>query len=73
MTNLAKVSLATDGVFSDDQGVSQTPSITGDITTGYVVTLRVGIDATTQAATGMSGPPGGQPPSGDARGATPPA
>jgi protocatechuate 3,4-dioxygenase beta subunit len=72
VTNLARVSLATDNVFSDDQGVSQTPTVTGDASSGYVVNLRVGVDATTQAATGMSAPadgggqggPGGTPPDG---------
>lgn len=71
VTNLAQVSLATDNVFSDDQGVSQTPTVTGDATSGYVVHLKVGVDATTQAATGMSAPtgggqggPGGTPPDG---------
>lgn len=72
VTNLAQVSLATDNVFSDDQGVSQTPTVTGDATSGYVVTLGVGVDATTAAATGTSAPadgggqggPGGTPPDG---------
>ncbi|MGQ7295689.1 intradiol ring-cleavage dioxygenase [Quadrisphaera sp. KR29] len=78
VTNLAQVSLATDNVFSDDQGASQTPAVTGDAASGYVVNLRVGVDATTQAATGMSAPagggqggPGGTPPDGAPGGAPP--
>ncbi|TNM69123.1 intradiol ring-cleavage dioxygenase [Streptomyces sp. NP160] len=70
VTNLAQVSLATDNVFSDDQGASQTPTVTGDATSGCVVNLRVGIDATTQAATGMSAPSGGGGQGG--QGGTPP-
>ena len=80
VTNLSKVSLATDGVFSDDQGASQTPAVTGDVSSGFVVSLPVGVDATTQSATGMGaapaggggqGGPGGTPPSGRP-GGTPP-
>ncbi len=38
--NYAQVSLATDGVFSD--GVSlETPTVTGDPTSGYIITLKV--------------------------------
>ena len=40
MTNYAKVSLATDNVFSD--GVElETPTVTGDATSGYTITLKV--------------------------------
>lgn len=76
VTNLSKVSLATDGVFSDDQGASQTPAVTGDVTSGFVVALPVGVDATTQSATGMGSAPsggGGEPPSGGGPGGTPPS
>ncbi|HEY3669955.1 MAG TPA: intradiol ring-cleavage dioxygenase [Acidimicrobiia bacterium] len=44
-TNLARTSLATDMVFSD--GVSlQTPSMTGNVTSGYVSSLVVGVSGT---------------------------
>ena len=77
VTNLSKVSLATDNVFSDDQGASQTPTVTGDATSGFVVALPVGVDATTQTATGMGGSApaggGGTPPEGGpGGGGTPP-
>lgn len=74
VTNLKQVTLATDNVFSDDKGVHQTPTVSGDATSGYVVNLKVGVDATTQAATGMSAPSGGGGPSGQGGpGGTPPS
>lgn len=45
VNNFAAISLATDNVFSDDKGVSQIPTITGDTTNGFIVTLTVGISA----------------------------
>lgn len=55
--NLAKVSLSSDNVFGDDSGALQLATVTGDVTSGYKVTLNVGVDTTTKP-TG-----GGQPPS----------
>ncbi|MCW2779020.1 MAG: intradiol ring-cleavage dioxygenase [Frankiales bacterium] len=60
VANLSRVSLATDGVFGDDRAASQLPTVTGDATRGYVVTLVVGVDATTTPAAGQG--PGGPPP-----------
>ncbi len=84
VSTFSQVSLATDNVFSDDSGASQTPTVSGDATSGYTVVLDVGVDASTQSATGMSAPtdgggtgappsggPGGTPPDGGP-GGTPP-
>ncbi|MEZ0309026.1 MAG: intradiol ring-cleavage dioxygenase [Ramlibacter sp.] len=43
-TNLARVSLATDNVFSDGATL-ETPTVTGSIAEGFVATLRVGVAA----------------------------
>lgn len=42
-TNLAKTSLSSDNVFSDNQGISQLPTISGNAADGYVATLTVGV------------------------------
>jgi protocatechuate 3,4-dioxygenase beta subunit len=60
--NLAKVNLSSDNVFGDDSGALQLATVTGDVTSGYKVTLNVGVDTTTQPAGGAP-PAGGQPPS----------
>jgi protocatechuate 3,4-dioxygenase beta subunit len=68
-------SIADDNIFGDTGGESQLATVTGDVTDGYLVTLDVGVDATTAQNTGTSGgggdmgggpPPGGMgaPPSG---------
>jgi hypothetical protein len=45
VTNLARTSISSDMVFSD--GVSsQTPSMTGNVTNGYVSSLVVGVSGT---------------------------
>jgi protocatechuate 3,4-dioxygenase beta subunit len=41
--NLSRVSLATDGVFSDDGGVRQLARMSGDVSSGYTAELVVGI------------------------------
>ena len=41
-TNLAKVSLSTDNVFSDCTSL-QIPTITGSASAGYVATLTIGV------------------------------
>ena len=67
--NLSQVSLQTDNVFSDDAGVSQIPTVTGDVTNGYTLSLAVGVDTSTTPtagsapAGGSGGGPGGAPPS----------
>jgi protocatechuate 3,4-dioxygenase beta subunit len=66
VTNLAQVTLQNDNVFGDDAGVSQLGTATGDVTTGYAVSLVVGVDTGTTATGGQlsgdgapSGAPGG--------------
>ncbi|WP_439377909.1 intradiol ring-cleavage dioxygenase [Amycolatopsis lexingtonensis] len=61
VSNLRKVSLSSDNVFGDDSGALQLGTVTGDVTSGYTVTLKVGVDTTTTPAAG--GGPGGPPPS----------
>ena len=64
VTNLARLSLATDNVFGDDSGASQLGTVTGDLSNGYKVVLDVGVDTRTV-------PTGGSAP-GDGNGAPPP-
>jgi protocatechuate 3,4-dioxygenase beta subunit len=67
VTNLARVSLADDNVFGDDGGASQLATVTGDASSGYVVSLTVGIDTTTTPTGGQKsrdGAPPGAPPGG---------
>jgi protocatechuate 3,4-dioxygenase beta subunit len=80
--NLSRVSLTSDNVFGDDGGVSQLPTVSGDVRSGYTVRLAVGVDTGTAptgggAAPGQdgapSGAPGGAPPGGGPGGeGTPP-
>lgn len=75
--NLAKVSLDTDGVFSDGAD-AQLPEVSGDIKSGFTFNINVGVDTTTEETGGGmmggggSGGPGGTPPSGG-MGGTPPS
>jgi protocatechuate 3,4-dioxygenase beta subunit len=68
VSNLSKVSLSSDNVFGDDSGASQLATVSGDTSSGYAVTLSVGVDTTTaaggggQAPSGGGGPGGGSPP-----------
>lgn len=57
--NLSRVSLSEDNVFGDDGGASQLATVTGDVTTGYTVTLPVRVDTRTTPAAGggRGGPP----------------
>jgi protocatechuate 3,4-dioxygenase beta subunit len=57
--NLGKVSLETDNVFSDDSGASQLPAVSGDVSSGFTVSLPVGVDTSTEAGGGGSAPSGG--------------
>jgi len=43
VNNLAQVSLASDMVFSDDKAVHQLATVSGDVTSGYKVSLSVGV------------------------------
>jgi protocatechuate 3,4-dioxygenase beta subunit len=75
VSNLSQLSLTSDNVFGDDGGASQLATVTGDVGSGYTVTLPVRIDTTsTPTGGGMGGDgapsgvpggggPGGQPPS----------
>jgi protocatechuate 3,4-dioxygenase beta subunit len=58
---LSQVSLTSDNVFSDDGGASQLGTVTGDVGSGFTVTLAVGVDTSTTPSGG--GAPGGPPPS----------
>jgi protocatechuate 3,4-dioxygenase beta subunit len=53
--NLSRVSLESDNVFGDDGGASQLGTVTGDVTSGYAVSLTVGVDTATTP--GRSGQP----------------
>ncbi|ONH26601.1 intradiol ring-cleavage dioxygenase [Pseudofrankia asymbiotica] len=65
VTNLARVGLTSDGVFGDDGGAHQLATVTGAVTTGYTVSLAVGVDTTTSPGSGQSaGMPGGPSPGG---------
>jgi protocatechuate 3,4-dioxygenase beta subunit len=57
--NMARVTLDSDNVFSDDAGASQLATVSGSVGNGYRVSLDLGVDATT-AVTG-GGAPGGGP------------
>jgi protocatechuate 3,4-dioxygenase beta subunit len=58
---MSEVTLTSDNVFGDDGGASQLGTVTGDVTSGYNVSLAVGVDTTTTPSAG--GAPGGRPPS----------
>ena len=50
--NLARVSLDSDNVFGDDGAASQSATVTGDVASGYTVSLAVGVDTTTAPTAG---------------------
>jgi protocatechuate 3,4-dioxygenase beta subunit len=52
VSNFSQVTLASDNVFGDDSGTSQTPTISGDPSSGYTVQLTVGVDTTTEPTAG---------------------
>jgi protocatechuate 3,4-dioxygenase beta subunit len=71
VSNLAQVTLQSDNVFGDDGGAHQLGTVTGDVKSGYAVSLTVGVDTTTEptggsmpGGGGQGGGPGGTPPSG---------
>ncbi|MEU4242538.1 intradiol ring-cleavage dioxygenase [Actinoplanes sp. NPDC026619] len=69
VNNLSQVTLANDNVFGDDSGALQLPTVIGDVTSGYTVSLTAKVDTTTTptagaAPAGGGGMPGGTPPSG---------
>jgi protocatechuate 3,4-dioxygenase beta subunit len=74
VTNLGRLTLATDNVFRDDSAVKQLATVTGDVSGGYTVALTVGVDtATTPAARAGAAPPGGGGPGGPEPGGAPPS
>lgn len=75
VTNLARLTLATDNVFGDDGGVHQLGVVSGDVTAGYAVTLTAPVDTGTALAAGNphGGGPGGSPPQGGPGGPPPDA
>ena len=66
VTNLKRVTLATDNVFGDDQAVTELATVTGSVTEGYRAALTISIDPAGQETGGGMAPggPGGAPPSG---------
>ncbi len=72
--NLSQVSLNTDNVFADGYDL-QVPTLSGDVSSGYVGSLSVPIDTTTEpgAAGGGGAPGGGEPPSGNPPSGNPPS
>jgi protocatechuate 3,4-dioxygenase beta subunit len=80
VANLSRVSLSSDGVFGDDGGISQLATVTGNVATGYRVSLAAGVDTRTTPTGGSLGgdgdpsfAPGGPPPGGFRPGSTPPS
>ncbi|MCW6006264.1 intradiol ring-cleavage dioxygenase [Micromonospora sp. CPCC 205371] len=61
VSNLSRVSLSSDNVFSDDGGASQLATVSGDTGSGYTVLLSVGVDTSTSAGGGGQAPGGGGP------------
>ena len=55
VSNLSQLTLATDGIFADDGAATQLATVTGDVASGYTITLSVGIDTTTEAGGGADG------------------
>lgn len=80
VTNLSRVSLANDNVFGDDDAAKQMGTVSGDVASGYQVSLVVPVDTRTtptggapgggQGRPGMGGPGG---PSGGPGGGVPPS
>lgn len=71
--NLAGVSLESDNVFGEDSAALQLATVTGDVDSGFVASLTVRVDTTTEPAggdmpggggEGGPGGPGGEPPTG---------
>ncbi|RCK68803.1 3,4-dioxygenase subunit beta [Desertihabitans brevis] len=74
VANLAAVGLDSDGVFGDDGGETQLATVTGDVSSGYLARLTVGVDTATEptgGGMGGAGGPGRTPPSGAPTGQPP--
>lgn len=61
--NLARITLASDNVFGDDEGAHQLATVSGDTPAGFTVALTVPVDTTTEPTAG--GARGDGPPPGD--------
>ncbi|MFI5496694.1 3,4-dioxygenase subunit beta [Actinoplanes sp. NPDC051859] len=64
VATLAQVSLADDNVFGDDDGASQLGTVTGDVSSGFAVSLVVNVDTRTAPTGGQltgDGAPSGAP------------
>ncbi|WP_111768753.1 intradiol ring-cleavage dioxygenase [Nakamurella deserti] len=73
VSNLAQVSLTSDNVFGDDGGTSQLGTATGDVTTGYVVSLTAAVDTRTTPSAGAAPAGNGGGRGGGGRMGTPPS
>ena len=80
ITNLSQVTLQADNVFGDDAGIHQMPTVTGNLTAGYVATLTAPVDTRSTPTAGnapaggaASKPGGGTPPTGPRPTGTPPS
>ena len=54
VSNMERVSLTDDNVFSDDGGANQLATVTGYVRSGYRVSLTVGVDTTTTPTGGQN-------------------
>jgi protocatechuate 3,4-dioxygenase beta subunit len=66
VSNLSRLTLASDNVFGDDEAALQMAAVSGDVSSGFTVTLTVKVDTTTTPSGGGApgGGPGGPPPTG---------
>jgi protocatechuate 3,4-dioxygenase beta subunit len=63
VTNMGRITLASDMVFGDDLAAREMGTVTGNVTDGYVATLTVSVDpAGEETGGGGPGGPGGPPP-----------
>ncbi|MFI5907965.1 intradiol ring-cleavage dioxygenase [Dactylosporangium sp. NPDC051541] len=62
--NLSRVTLQSDNVFGDDAGALQLGAVTGNVTSGFNVSLVARVDTRTAPAAGGTGPGGGGAPPG---------
>ncbi|MDN5684777.1 intradiol ring-cleavage dioxygenase [Corynebacterium glyciniphilum] len=85
--NLSQITLDTDNVFGEDAGALQMATISGDVDSGYIASLVVRVDTTTEPTAGAApagggpggaggeggegGGPGGEPPNGESPGEPP--
>jgi protocatechuate 3,4-dioxygenase beta subunit len=59
VTNMGRITLATDMVFGDDLAAREMAAVTGDVSCGYTATLAITVDP---SAVEAPGGPGGPPP-----------